>query len=46
MHLKQLKFTNFKNYEEGEMTFSPKINCFIWNNDVGKTNIPNKAIDY
>jgi len=39
MHLKQLKFTNFKNYEEGEMEFSPKINCFIGNNGVGKTNI-------
>ncbi len=39
MFLKQLKFTNFKNYEEGEMQFSPKINCFIGNNGVGKTNI-------
>lgn len=39
MHLKRLKFTNFKNYEEGEMEFSPKINCFIGNNGVGKTNI-------
>lgn len=39
MHLKKLKFTNFKNYEEGEMIFSPKINCFIGNNGVGKTNI-------
>lgn len=39
MYLKQLKFTNFKNYEEGEMEFSPKINCFIGNNGVGKTNI-------
>ena len=39
MFLKQLKFTNFKNYEEGEMEFSPKINCFIGNNGVGKTNI-------
>lgn len=39
MHLKQLKFTNFKNYEEGDISFSPKINCFIGNNGVGKTNI-------
>ena len=39
MHLKELKFTNFKNYAEGEMQFSPKINCFIGDNGVGKTNI-------
>lgn len=39
MHLKQLKFTNFKNYEEGDISFSSKINCFIGNNGVGKTNI-------
>ena len=39
MYLKQLKFTNFKNYPEGEMEFSPKINCFIGDNGVGKTNI-------
>lgn len=39
MYLKQLKFTNFKNYPEGEMKFSPKINCFIGNNGAGKTNI-------
>jgi len=39
MHLKELKFTNFKNYPEGEIHFSPKINCFIGDNGVGKTNI-------
>jgi len=39
MFLKQLKFTNFKNYPEGAMQFSPKINCFIGDNGVGKTNI-------
>lgn len=39
MYLKQLKFTNFKNYPEGEMKFSPKINCFIGDNGAGKTNI-------
>jgi DNA replication and repair protein RecF len=39
MHLKQLKFTNFKNYDKGELSFSPKINCIIGNNGVGKTNI-------
>jgi len=39
MYLKQLKFTNFKNYEEGEMQLSTKINCFIGDNGAGKTNI-------
>ncbi len=39
MHLKTLKLINFKNYEETELAFSPKINCFIGNNGVGKTNI-------
>jgi DNA replication and repair protein RecF len=39
MHLKKLTLTNFKNYESGEIEFSPKINCFVGNNGVGKTNI-------
>ena len=39
MHLKKLILTNFKNYELGELEFSPKINCFVGNNGVGKTNI-------
>ena len=39
MFLKQLKLTNFKNYEEAELLFSEKINCFIGNNAAGKTNI-------
>ena len=39
MHLKNLTLTNFKNYESGTMEFSPKINCFVGNNGVGKTNI-------
>jgi DNA replication and repair protein RecF len=39
MYLKKLILTNFKNYELGEMEFSPKINCFVGNNGVGKTNI-------
>lgn len=39
MFLKKLKLTNFKNYEEAEFSFSNKINCFIGNNGVGKTNI-------
>ncbi|RLD90493.1 MAG: DNA replication and repair protein RecF [Bacteroidetes bacterium] len=39
MYLKKLKLINFKNYEEAEMAFSDKINCFVGNNGVGKTNI-------
>lgn len=39
MYLKKLILTNFKNYELGEMEFSAKINCFVGNNGVGKTNI-------
>ena len=39
MYLKNLILTNFKNYELGELEFSPKINCFVGNNGVGKTNI-------
>ena len=39
MYLKKLILTNFKNYELGELDFSPKINCFVGNNGVGKTNI-------
>ena len=39
MHLKKLTLTNFKNYELNELEFSPKINCFVGNNGVGKTNI-------
>jgi DNA replication and repair protein RecF len=39
MHLKKIALTNFKNYELNELEFSPKINCFVGNNGVGKTNI-------
>jgi DNA replication and repair protein RecF len=39
MYLKKLSLTNFKNYEHAELEFSPKINCFVGNNGVGKTNI-------
>ncbi|MBN2236390.1 MAG: DNA replication/repair protein RecF [Bacteroidales bacterium] len=39
MYLKQLKFNNFKNYEEAEIQLSPKINCFIGKNGAGKTNV-------
>jgi DNA replication and repair protein RecF len=39
MYLKSLSLTNFKNYEQSDLEFSPKVNCFVGNNGVGKTNI-------
>lgn len=39
MYLKKISLTNFKNYGQAELSFSPKINCFVGNNGVGKTNI-------
>ena len=39
MYLKKLSLTNFKNYEKTDLEFSPKINCIVGNNGVGKTNI-------
>lgn len=39
MYLEQLSLLNFKNIFDLELNFSPKINCFIGNNGVGKTNL-------
>jgi len=39
MYLKRITLTNFKNYDQTELELSPKINCFVGNNGVGKTNI-------
>src|ERR1700749_4064764 len=39
MYLKHLSIVNFKNYTEFEGHFSEKINCFVGNNGMGKTNI-------
>jgi DNA replication and repair protein RecF len=39
MYLKKLSLINFKNYEQTELEFSPKINSIVGNNGVGKTNI-------
>jgi DNA replication and repair protein RecF len=39
MNLKTLKLHNFKNYKTAELSFSPKVNCFIGDNAAGKTNI-------
>ena len=39
MRLQSLSILNYKNIQEAEMVFSPKINCFIGNNGMGKTNL-------
>ena len=39
MFLQKLSIVNFKNYQQADMEFSPKLNCVIGRNGVGKTNI-------
>ncbi|MDP1624082.1 MAG: DNA replication/repair protein RecF [Bacteroidales bacterium] len=39
MYLQKLNITGFKNYSQAEFLFSEKINCFVGNNAVGKTNL-------
>ena len=39
MYLKELEIINFKNYNDAEISLSPKINAFVGNNGTGKTNI-------
>jgi DNA replication and repair protein RecF len=39
MRLNSLSIINYKNISETELMFSPKINCFIGNNGMGKTNV-------
>lgn len=39
MFLNKLNLTNFKNYPEAAINFSDKLNCFVGDNGVGKTNI-------
>ncbi len=39
MFLQKLSIVNFKNYQQADIEFSPKLNCFIGRNGVGKTNI-------
>ena len=38
MHLKKLSLLNYKNFNSCEFEFDAKINCFVGNNGVGKTN--------
>ena len=39
MILKTLSIINYKNIKEATLTLSPKINCLIGSNGMGKTNI-------
>ena len=39
MQLKTLSILNYKNIAEAELEFSSKINCFIGDNGMGKTNL-------
>jgi DNA replication and repair protein RecF len=39
MQINKLSLTNFKNYTEVSIVFHPKLNCFVGNNGVGKTNL-------
>lgn len=39
MYLRRLNLSNFKNYTDIDVEFSPRINCFVGDNGVGKTNI-------
>lgn len=39
MILKRISILNYKNLEQVELVFSPKMNCFIGQNGMGKTNL-------
>jgi len=39
MLIRELSVWNYKNFGEATLTFSKKLNCFIGNNGVGKTNL-------
>ncbi|MFD0762595.1 DNA replication/repair protein RecF [Lutibacter aestuarii] len=39
MHLEKITLVNFKNFESQSFDFEEKINCFVGNNGVGKTNV-------
>lgn len=39
MHIKKLSLVNFKNYSELSVDLHNKVNCFVGNNGVGKTNL-------
>ena len=39
MYIEKLKLKNYRNYEEVEINFNPKVNIIYGNNAVGKTNL-------
>ena len=39
MHIDKLSLVNFKNYSDCSIDFHPKLNCFVGDNGVGKTNL-------
>lgn len=39
MIIKQISILNFKNIEQADLCFSPKMNCLFGNNGMGKTNL-------
>lgn len=39
MTINELNITNFKNIADARLEFSPKINCFLGNNGMGKSNL-------
>ncbi|NIJ45103.1 DNA replication and repair protein RecF [Wenyingzhuangia heitensis] len=39
MHLQKLSLVNYKNLSSENFAFDAKINCFVGNNGVGKTNV-------
>ena len=39
MILKRISILNYKNLEQVELSFSPKLNCFLGQNGMGKTNL-------
>lgn len=39
MYIKNLRLINFKNYQEANLDFTDKINCFVGDNGAGKTNM-------
>ena len=39
MFLNHITILNYRNIAECDLTFSPKINCFLGNNGMGKTNL-------
>ncbi len=39
MHLEKISILDYKNIEQADLQFCPKLNCFLGDNGAGKTNI-------